>query len=91
MMAWIYLPPAAVRCQRRATTLTTRFANPVGRAVPLRVEPTYVVIDAMYVICELYCLLVPTLAPAIVVRSKGASSVTMGVRVGRAAQGAGLR
>ena len=36
-------------------------------------------------------LLVPTLAPAIVVRSRGVSSATRGVRVGRVADSAGLR
>ena len=36
-------------------------------------------------------MLVPTVALAIVVRSRGASSVTRGVRVGRVAQGAELR
>ena len=55
MGAWICLPPEAVRCQRRETTLTTPLANPVGRAVPLRFEPVFAMIDALYATCEPYC------------------------------------
>ena len=47
-------------------------------------------IDALYALLRT-TLLIPTLARSTVVRSKGVTSVTRGVRVGRVAQGTVLR
>ena len=48
----ICLLPETVLCQRRAMTFKTPFANPVGRAVPRRDEPTFVMSTPQYTICE---------------------------------------
>ena len=87
--AWICLHPEAVRCQRRAPTLTTPLTNPVGRAVSLRVEPTFALIDALCAICEPYCSYRLLHQRLLYVRE--VLRVLRSVRVGRAAQGAGLR